>query len=437
MSFFLLLLYVAASYLRPMDFFPSLGPYRLMLFLGLVALLFALFRIVTRGSYPFPKTPLVLMAGLVAGVVLSRASHGWLGGALAALSDFLINTAVFFLVILNVNTLRRFKILAGLLIFLSLVLVTEGLAALHFDFMSDFFILVEGTVTEAGDLIEAVPRLRGPGFLHDPNDLAQALAISIPFVWLAWRKRQRLRNTLFVLAPTAFLVYGIYLTRSRGGLLSLMVLAFLAMAPKLGRVKSVIAVVLLVLIVLAGNFTAGRSFTPDESSSNRIDQWATGFQLLKQNPIAGAGFNSFSVDNELTAHNSFVLCFSELGLFGYFFWLGLISTVLFELTNVRRAVPGNEAAGEETVVSVRNAAYAVQVALITFLASAFFLSRTYIMTLYLLLSMGIALVGIARGEGLVVAQLSPGRLTWRTSVLVVASIASIYVMVRLRTLLGT
>jgi hypothetical protein len=43
-------------------------------------------------------------------------------------------------------------------------------------------------------------------------------------------------------------------------------------------------------------------------------------------PVFGVSYNSFTDHHERTTHNSFVLCFAELGLLGYFTWLALVVT---------------------------------------------------------------------------------------------------------------
>ena len=63
----------------------------------------------------------------------------------------------------------------------------------------------------------------------------------------------------------------------------------------------------------------------DESNAGRLDAWSAGLGMFRQQPFFGVGYNMFTDHNEITAHNSFVLCFAELGLFGYFIWLASAS----------------------------------------------------------------------------------------------------------------
>ena len=128
----------------------------------------------------------------------------------------------------------------------------------------------------------------------------------------------------------------------------------------------------------------------------------------------------------MTAHNAFVLCFAELGLFGYFFWIGLIVSTVLDLN---RTIGSIEESGDHA--DLLRCAKAIRLSLFAFLATAWFLSRTYTITLYLLLGMAVALVHLAR-QANDVDELT-GRPPWRLTVaLQAASIAVIYVMIRLR-----
>ena len=68
---------------------------------------------------------------------------------------------------------------------------------------------------------------------------------------------------------------------------------------------------------------SGKRINEDDS---RVAAWVTGLGIFKAHPVFGIGIDNFSDYNETgnTAHNSYVLCLAELGMFGYFFWMGMI-----------------------------------------------------------------------------------------------------------------
>src|SRR5207253_2607045 len=119
------------------------------------------------------------------------------------------------------------------------------------------------------------------------------------------------------------------------------------------------------------------------SGRDRLDLWREGWGLFKSSPIWGIGFDWFAKNaGRTTAHNSFVLCFTELGLLGYTFWISLIVFSYYQLNIIRRMKP--ESAVDVEAISL---ARALRLALSAFLVTGWFLSRTYTATFYILIGM--------------------------------------------------
>jgi O-antigen ligase len=119
--------------------------------------------------------------------------------------------------------------------------------------------------------------------------------------------------------------------------------------------------------------------------------WTEGLEMLKAQPLLGVGYGQFVDHHTLTAHNSLVLCFAETGLLGCFFWVGLFVVTLLELQALKR-LPGDKPFDQ----MVRRWAEGLQLSVIGFLAAAFFLSRTFVPTLYLIVGLAAALAVIVR-----------------------------------------
>jgi putative inorganic carbon (HCO3(-)) transporter len=113
--------------------------------------------------------------------------------------------------------------------------------------------------------------------------------------------------------------------------------------------------------------------------------------MLKEQPLLGVGYGGFVDRHTLTAHNSLVLCFAETGLIGCFLWVGLLVVTLLELQRVK-SMHGDEQIDD----FARQGAEGLQLALIGFMAAAFFLSRTFVPTLYLVIGLSAALAVIVR-----------------------------------------
>ena len=189
---------------------------------------------------------------------------------------------------------------------------------------------------------------------------------------------------LFALA-CIFLV-GIHFTNSRGGYIALIVILAFFAYKKWGLFKGLLAAS--VFIVLAFVLAPSRmaDISPHErSASGRIYAWIGGLEMLRSHPIFGIGHGNFQIFHTRAAHSAFIQCVSELGLVGYFIWLTLIYSCF---TGLRRV---------EKNASAIYAKYAkiLQLSLVGFLASAFFLSQAYHPILYLLFALSSLVIRFA------------------------------------------
>jgi O-antigen ligase len=203
-----------------------------------------------------------------------------------------------------------------------------------------------------------------------------------------WQEGRRFRNLFLVLVPAGFFVYGIILTHSRGALIGLVALVVAAFGGRLGRIGRTTLLVIGLMLVLFLNKGQREVSANEGSAAGRLEAWGTGISMLESYPIFGTGYGTFTQYNELTAHNSFVLCFAELGLFGYFCWLGLIISTTKQLNAIT-------ASDSKVNYDVAFACQILKVSLFAFLATSWFLSRTYVVTLYMLLGMAVSLIAIA------------------------------------------
>lgn len=471
MGFILTAIYICLSLLSPADLSPALGEYRVELVLVILAVLFS---VASLNGHFFRIPQTYLLVGLFAAVFLSIAfGENWLGGGFIALGKFLPGAIVFFLIVLNFQSTRRLLTLTGLVTLVAGICVVMGARAYYAGEQNVDSVCSstydertpKSTIFEINGRMEACnPRLyvtpysdgtfgfrmRALGVLNDPNDLAQLLVALIPLLWVRWQRGSHLRNALWVWGPAALFVWGIYLTHSRGGLLALLVILMIAMKDRAGWVRAILAGATALPIFLALNFTGGRDISL-EAGSDRFALWGEGLQFFKQSPLFGIGFGGFTgMAYGHTAHNSFVVCLAELGIFGYFLWVGLLVFTLLGLNSLITSLksaqadevperlgdrPGDNTRDEESDESEKWAR-ALRTSLIGFIVAAFFLSRAYTLTLYLILGMAVALLCMTSEEHEPVARERVPRLIASTALVGVLAIVLVYVSIRLRSLLG-
>jgi len=485
MGFALTIVYIVVTILSPEQFGKEWASYHVVTYLAGIT---ALASLPSMGAYRYWKTSVqtYLLVGLIVAIALSEVAHGWLGGVIESWRMFLPSAAVFFFIVVNVTTIRRLKIMTLAAVGACLAVTVEALCGYYAGYHGEMFVLLTNISSPQDEVIGQLTRIRGAGFLSDPNDLAQILLIALPLAFIAWRRGRVVANFFVVLVPAALLLWTTYLTHSRGGLIALAAVALMAARKKLGTTASSALAAVFILGMIALDFTGGRGISAADGA-DRLEAWANGLEMFKSAPIFGIGFDGFTDLYEITAHNSFVLCLAELGLLGSTLWMALLVTTtvglnsiigaqkkkqpgrflgllhLFEMSSITRTVPfalnlapsngiiafSYEYASEALPATVSANApefetqnnrvqsprvpqqwiVAMRLALVSFMATAWFLSRSYTITMYLVLGLATATIALQHGD-----HKSPDRGRWVVSTITaeVLLIILIYGLVRLR-----
>jgi hypothetical protein len=443
MGLLLFLVYLTAFLLRPTELFPAFARYHLMDVLAALAIGGALWGLL-RGRRPALRGPqiYVVLAFMLWAALSVFITLGWLRGAIHAFEYLAISLFLFLLALLNVDSLRRMKITAACLVALATILALQGIVAVNLGLFRERFILYKMAYlsedeTESDeppsdeemtmDVGDRGPRIRALGILADPNDLAQALVSLLPFAFVFRRRDEPLGNFFRSWLPAAIIVYGIYLTRSRGGLLALAALVFLALQRRLGMLLSVALGSLGALGLLSYAMFAPGISQLDESAADRIYAWHAALQMVRASPVWGVGFGNFTDIHELLAHNSFVHCAAELGLVGYFLWLSVIVITIGDSLALGWTLDAEDPFDAEMSTMLR----AVRLGLAGFLVAGFFLSRAYSFMLFMLVGLSASLVNLAEWEGRPVPRFHP--LGWLTGTLAVevVTMTIVYLAVRM------
>ena len=415
MGFVLTILYLVTNYLTPVTLFGPLAEYRIELILAALILLVSLPKL--PGSFIFKTPQSLALIGLALATMLSVLVGGhWAGGAVKAFLDFIPNAFAFFLVCLHCNSRRKLQVVVLMLLGVCLFVIARGsIDLLHVG--PESAAVQPGTTDNddenvwnmehpyllemKNDQKEVFYRIRGLGSINDPNDFGQLLVCATPLMFIFWRKKKMILNILFVILPVCVLLIGVYLTHSRGALLALMAMAIVAARRRIGTVPALVLAVVLFAGAMALNFTGGRDISA-ESGSDRTALWGEGLEIFRAHPLFGVGFGNMSdyTDTHQTAHNSLVVCAAELGLFGLYFWsLFLFPTVRDALTaaSPMKVTEGEPIVPEESPfpepartvealdkAEINRLGRLVVLSLTGFLVAAWFLSRAYVMTLFLL-----------------------------------------------------
>jgi O-antigen ligase len=388
-AFALTITYVVLAYLSPAALFPHLAQYNIMVWLAVAAAVACLSQVLFQPSR-WRSPEVYLMLGLTAAVAVSLVGNGLGGGALRGMREFLASGVVFFLVLAAVDTVRKMRVLAFVVVITAICLLSQALYGWYRDGLQSQYVVRQHIYNAQGEVIGEFPRLQSVGFLVDPNTFAQFLLVAASLLTLAWWQMRWRRSLMLAALPGAFLLYGVLVTHSRGGLIGLAILVFFLLEKRFGKIISlVVAGGLLRLLFFVGaagprSISISRS---DPATVGRIEVTQTAFDMFRTSPVFGVGFHQFIVHNpSLTAHNSLLLCLAELGIFGTLCWLGLI---VFSLLNLNRIVRDRNSL-EQQAPALASSANGVRIAIFAYLGTALFLSLTYTMTLYLLLGMAAA-----------------------------------------------
>jgi O-antigen ligase len=231
-------------------------------------------------------------------------------------------------------------------------------------------------------------RIRYRGVLQDPNELSLAGCIGLPVAFAfsqSERRRKFGRLSLAVLTFALVLVCAVY-TGSRGGQLVFLVVLGAYFLKRFGRGGLVLGGLLGAPLLLLG----GRSGAEAESSTmERLDCWAEALSLARSHPVIGVGLHQFGEYNDLTAHNSYLLTLSELGLPGMI----LFSVVVYLSAKipivVMREVTANSA--PEGAPLAQPWATALMAAFMGLAVGIFFLSFAYHYVLWIYIGLSGAL----------------------------------------------
>ncbi len=412
--FIAMMLYLLLVLIRPQDYPALVDSIGLPLQPIMLILAAGFWLLSPRKHFDAPHYPILLMFFGV--LMVSHVFNGWFGGALEQLEKF-APVVLAFVVFAN-GLDRRSRILKTMAVFAlcAAVLAVHGIEQQKTGIGWTGIELSQGT------------RIQYVGIFNDPNDLGMLFVTCVPMAaYLSSRGGLMGLRRLFWLIVTGILVYGVYLTDSRGSLLALLAVMGLYIWQRRGVLiaGALGAAAVAVLLALPSRFN--EIDVEEASAQGRVDSWYEGMQMFQAHPIFGVGPDMYSDYHHLTAHNSFVLIIAETGIIGFTLWLAFVvysfrmmwagsrppaaplwdEQDTFDIGEDRlpdkAAVDfdANQAHLDQIDIDLidtdqahiaegRAIAMTLLLSLVGFFTSAFFLSRSYIIILYLLAALVVA-----------------------------------------------
>lgn len=440
MGFVLTILYLLTAYLGPATIFGPLAAAHIELILAASVLLVSLPSM--PGSLIWKTPQSLALVGLAFATLLSVLVTGWTGGAVQVFLNFIPNAFAYFSVCLHCNSKKKLKILILVLLFVCLFVIAHG----YYD-VSNGLTTSDYVFAQKSDAGEWFYRIKGLDFISDPNDFAQVIVCVIPLVFIFWHSKKSIRNFFCVILPVCGLLYGAYLTHSRGSVIALMAITVVALRRRIGTVLSLLMAGGLFVAATALQYTGGRDISAD-AGSGRMDAWAFGLQLLISHPFIGVGYGRFTEYYFITAHNSIVVCGAELGFIGLYFWSLFIFPTMRDALEI--SSPTKVSAAELPVAEqegpfpyaimkteeidkdeVNRLGRLIVLSLTGFLVTGWFLSRAYTMTLFLLGGIAEVIFEMALRHGMVSPRMPSVRVLRNSVAIALLLPVAMYIFLRL------
>lgn len=306
-AFFLTLLFTFVVLVRPQELFQPLNGLPIIAILSVLSVIVIL--LAHRPIQLMPQHYLILAIFPI--TIISGGLNGWLGEGVSEAIKY-INGCLIPLFIFSVvyNSASRQKIFMWLSLMAALIFIhngyTQQTSGSTYGWAANSHYVEDGRITYIG-------------ILSDPNDLGVFFMMNIPFSLYFMTKSNAIGKVLG-LTTFSLLLYGIYMTNSRGTMLAVVGMTGLYMLIRFGGTKAIIAGLTLSPPVLFVVSTFRTVSSQEASAMGRLWAWWDGLEMLKVNPVFGIGSNNFMEQHGRVAHNTYIQIAAELGLSGYILW---------------------------------------------------------------------------------------------------------------------
>lgn len=377
--FFFTFLFLFLDYGRPQDILP-IGMLRLAMITVLVLTYFVLSnRGIQRSDYPQIRMTWYFIL-LLAIMVPFADNNFWAYERtknMLITMPFIISTVV---LINNVQRLRKIvTIYVALMIYISLYCLTHG-------------------------------GVGSGNYFMDENDVSLFVNMWLPFCFFLFMNEKGIWKKIFYLAGLVVGLAAVVISFSRGGFVGLVCLSAVIW---LFSPKKIISLVIILLAGLILFFASGDTYkkematvtdTEDGTASERLNSWATAWDMFLDNPLGVGGGNFATRFPEYqgdrfhkgmwgrAAHSLWFTLIPELGIVGIILFFRLLYYNLKDIFKVKRLENDDE---DEDVKFMKSLALAMIASLAGYFASATFISVLYYPHYWYMTGLIVALANIA------------------------------------------
>ncbi len=393
MGYYLFVLLNAVLLIRPEEILSEIAGLRLYLIAICLCLLTSGQRVLAllRPNELAARPINLCVVGVYVAIVLSQLIRGQFGVAMEHASEFGKIVLYYLLLVAVVDTPERLRALLGWIVGFVAVLSTIALLQYHQVIDIPALAVLERREydEETGEVI-ILPQLRASGIYNDPNDLCLILVTGCICALYRATTSASLVGSAAWLGPIGVFGYALVLTKSRGGVLGLLVALLVWSHGYFGRKKTILGGLVLLpvgLVLAGGSRQADINLDSNDTAYTRLVHWSDGLAALQStNPLTGIGVGEYpDVAGGFVAHNTFVHGFVETGLFGGTMFLGALYLAVL---GFHRFNPG------QGPCLARLAPF-IQAIVVGYAGGIFSLSRAYIVPTYLVIGLAAAHLRLA------------------------------------------
>ncbi len=383
-SFAGIFLFTIAVYLRPYELIPALMPLHTMAFWVALAtiLVFLPIQLGLEGNLTSRPREVNLLLLLCAAVLLSVPLGDDPANSFNSFFDFLKVVLIFVVMVNVIRTESRWKFLVLLLLLISCFL---GVSAV-WDYRAGFQLIEGDRVTGSiGNMFK------------NPNDLALHLVTMVPISVGLFLSTRNPFTKVFYAFCAVFMLAGIMVTQSRGGLVGLVFAGGVLLWKLIPRSRMLALAALLILggafVVFAPGGFAGRFSTVLEdgrfsSAGARKDDLKRSIIVTLRHPLFGIGIGNyrFRSNRAVATHNSYTQVSAEAGI------AAMVIYIMFLLTPLKRL----RALERDTVLDRKKArfhylAIGMQASLVGYMVCSLFASVAFLWYVYYLVALSVCL----------------------------------------------